>query len=150
RVLQLQDLPLDVHRDLARQVAVGHGRGDGSNVAHLGGQVAGHAVDAVGEILPGTRDAFDAGLTAELALGAHFPGHASYFGGEGAELIDHLVDGLGSAQELSLEGTVVVLQGHGLRQVALGDGADDPGGFAGRVDQVVDQVVDRVNRLLPE
>src|SRR5204862_220578 len=34
-VLQLEDLALDVDRDLARQVAAGDGRGDVGDVAHL-------------------------------------------------------------------------------------------------------------------
>ena len=42
-VLQLEDLALDVDGDLLGQVAVGDGGGDVGDVAHLGGQVAGHA-----------------------------------------------------------------------------------------------------------
>ena len=43
-VLQLENFALHVHRDLARQVAAGHGRGHFGDVAHLAGQVAGHGV----------------------------------------------------------------------------------------------------------
>src|ERR1700745_2694795 len=43
--------------ELAGEVAAGDGGGDFSNVADLAGQVAGHGVDGVGEILPGTSDA---------------------------------------------------------------------------------------------
>ena len=39
RVLQLQDLALDIDGDLLRQVAVGHGRGHLGDVAHLVGEV---------------------------------------------------------------------------------------------------------------
>ena len=42
-VLQLEDLALDVDGDLLRQVAVGDGRRHLGDVAHLGGEVAGHA-----------------------------------------------------------------------------------------------------------
>src|SRR5439155_18287634 len=59
RVLQVKNLPLDVDGDLAGQVAGGHGFGNLSDVAHLAGEVAGHEVHGVGEIFPGTGDAFD-------------------------------------------------------------------------------------------
>ena len=56
-VFQLQDLALDVHRDLLGEVAVGHRGGDVGDVADLAGQVAGHEIDAVGEVFPGAGDA---------------------------------------------------------------------------------------------
>ena len=133
-----------------RQVAVGDGGRHFGDVAHLAGQVAGHRVHGVGQVLPRAGDALHLGLAAELAFGAHFAGHAGHFRRERAELIDHRVDGLGGAEELALQRPVVDLQGHRLRQVALGHGADDAGRLAGRVDEVVDQVVDRLDRLLPE
>ncbi len=40
------------------------------DVTHLAGQVAGHRVNVVGEILPGAGDARHLGLAAELAFGA--------------------------------------------------------------------------------
>ena len=43
RVLELEDLPLHVDGDLLREVAVGDGGGDLGDVAHLVGEVAGHA-----------------------------------------------------------------------------------------------------------
>ena len=67
------------------------------------------------------------GLAAELALGADLAGDARHLGGERAELVDHRVDGLGGAEELALQRPAVDLQGHRLREVALGDGADDAG-----------------------
>ena len=150
RVLQLEDFALHVDRDLLGQVAVGDGGGHVGDVAHLAGQVAGHAVDGVGQVLPRAGDALHLGLAAELAFGAHFAGHAGHFRGERAELIDHRVDRLGGAQELALQRAVVDFQGHRLRQIALGHGADHAGRFAGRMDQVVDQLVDRLDRLVPE
>src|SRR5262249_52784835 len=51
-VLQLQDLSLDVDGDLLGEVAVGHRGGDQRDVAHLIGQVGGHEVDVVGQVLP--------------------------------------------------------------------------------------------------
>ena len=71
-VLQLEDLAAHVDGDLLRQVAVGDRGGDLGDVAHLAGQVAGHRVDVVGEVLPRAGDAAHLGLAAELAFGADF------------------------------------------------------------------------------
>ncbi len=101
RVLQLQDLALDVDGDLPREVAVGHRLGDVGDVAHLLGQVAGHVVDAVGEVLPGAGHALDVGLAAELALRAHLARHPGHLGGERAELVDHGVDGVLQLEDLA-------------------------------------------------
>src|SRR5205085_2613239 len=60
-VLELQNLALDIHRDLAAEVAVGDGRRHRRDVPHLGGEVTRHAVDGVGEVLPGAGDALDPG-----------------------------------------------------------------------------------------
>ena len=53
------------------------------DVADLGGEVAGEAVHAVGELLPHARDAANVGLRAQLALGADLAGDADDLGGEG-------------------------------------------------------------------
>ena len=52
-VLQLENLALGVDGDLLRQVALGDGGRHLGDVAHLGGEVRGEAVDVVGEVLPG-------------------------------------------------------------------------------------------------
>ena len=62
-----------------RQVAVGDGGRHVGDIAHLGREIAGHHVDAVGQVLPRAGDAFDLGLPAELAFGADFAGHARHF-----------------------------------------------------------------------
>ena len=81
---QVGDFALGFDRQLLLQVAVGHGRHDLGDAAHLAGQVAGHQVDGVGQVLPGAGHALDLGLAAELAFGADFAGHAGHFGGERA------------------------------------------------------------------
>src|SRR5207244_10173108 len=68
------------------QVTVSDGRGDIGDVTDLSGEVAGHEIDAVGEVLPCPRHAGHISLTAELALGAHLPGHARHFRRKRAEL----------------------------------------------------------------
>src|SRR5205823_3808811 len=66
---------------------------DFGDVADLGGQIARHRVDAVGEILPGAGDAGHLGLAAQLAVGADFARHARDFAGKRIELIHHGVEG---------------------------------------------------------
>src|SRR5204863_245303 len=52
RVLQFQDFATDIDGDLLRQVAVRDRSRDLRDVTHLTGQVAGHRVHRIGEILP--------------------------------------------------------------------------------------------------
>src|SRR3712207_7739363 len=55
RSFHLEDLPSDIDRDLAREIAVrdrGRNLGD---VAHLTGEVAGHHVHVVREVFPRDR-----------------------------------------------------------------------------------------------
>ena len=93
-VFEFENFALHVHRDLARQVAARHGRCHFGDVSHLAGQVAGHEVDVVGEILPGAGHAGHLRLAAQLAFGADFAGHARHFAGERVELVHHRVDGV--------------------------------------------------------
>ena len=82
RVLELEDLALDVDGDLLREVAVRDRGRDRGDVAHLLGQRGGHEVDVVGQVAPGAGDALHLGLAAELALGADLAGDAGDLGGE--------------------------------------------------------------------
>ena len=148
-VLQLQDLALHVDGDLLREVAVrdrGRHLGD---VADLAGEVRGHEVDVVGQVLPGAGDALDLGLAAELAFRSDLARDAGHLGGEGAELADHRVHDLADAQELAAQRAAVDLELHGLRQVALGDGADDARDLGRRLDEVADHRVHRIDALGP-
>jgi len=63
--------------------------------------------------------------------------------------VNHRVDGLCRLQELSLHGTAVDLGGHGLAEVTAGDRSDHPGHLARGPDQVLDQLVHRVDRFCP-
>src|SRR5690606_24606495 len=71
RVFQLEDLAFGVDGDFAGEVAARDGGGDLGDVADLVGEVGRHAVDVVGEILPGAGRAADVGLAAEFAVGAY-------------------------------------------------------------------------------
>src|SRR6185503_4690866 len=144
-VLELENLALDVDRNLAREVAARDRRRDFGDVSHLGREVAGHRVDGVGEVLPRAADAGHRGLPAELAFGADFAGDARDFGGERPQLFDHRVDGLLQLQNLAanvdrdLAGQVA--GGHGDRDIR--DVADLSREIAGHLIDVVGEVLPR-------
>src|SRR5204862_488504 len=114
-----------VHRDLAREVAVGDGGGHFGDVADLGGEDGGRGVEGVGEVLPGAGDAFHIGLAAELAFGADFAGDAGDFGGEGAELLHHGVHGLFELKDFAAD-----VHGDFAGEVAVGHRDGDFGDVA--------------------
>ncbi len=58
----------------------------------MAGEVAGHEVDVIGEILPRPADAGHLRLTAQLAFGADFARNTCYFASEPIELVDHRVN----------------------------------------------------------
>ena len=62
--------PFASQRQLTLEVAVRDAGDDARDAANLFGEVPGHEVDGVGEVLPGAGDAGDPGLTAELPFGA--------------------------------------------------------------------------------
>ena len=77
-----------------RQVAVGNRCGDSAMLRTCPVRLLAIEVDAVGQILPRARDAFDIGLPAEFAVRSHFAGDTRDFRGEGVQLIHHDVDGV--------------------------------------------------------
>ena len=85
----------------------------------------------------------------KLSVGAYFAGHASYFGGEHAELLNHGVDDVGGAKELAFERAAIDVEPDGLRQVALRDGGDGAGDFGRGPEQILDQRIDRDFHLAP-
>src|SRR5262249_54908559 len=110
----------------------------------LRGEVAGHGVDGVGEILPGTGDAGDESLTTEFAVGADFASDAGDFGGEGAQLVHHRVDGF-----LKLEDFTAYVGGNFAREVAAGDGGVHVGVATDLGGEVAGHGVDGVGEILP-
>ena len=120
-----KNLALHLDGDLRGKIALGDGGGHVGDVADLAGEVGGHEVDVVGEILPGAGDAGHLRLAAELAFGADLAGHARHFRGEAVELVDHRVDGV-----LQLENFALHLDGDLAGQVAAGDGGGDVGDVA--------------------
>src|SRR5207244_2277637 len=130
---------------LLGEVAVGDRGGHLGDVADLAGEVAGHRVDLVGEVLPRAAHAFHLGLAAELAFGADLAGDTGHLVGEGVELVDHRVDGVLELEDLytavfrALPGEVAV----GDRGGDLGDVADLAGEVAGHRVHVVSEVLPR-------
>ena len=148
-VFEFQNFAFDIDRDFLREVAVGHGGGHFGDVADLVGQVARHEVHVVGEIFPRSGDAFHLGLAAEFSFGADFAGHAGDFRGEGRQLVHHRVDDFGGSEEFAFERAAFDFERHGLREIALRHGADDARHFGGRLNQVADQSVDRIDTFRP-
>src|SRR5688500_10105158 len=125
RGLELEYFSIGVEGDFFRQDAAGHGDGEVGDVTDLGGQVTGHGVHTVGQVFPGSGDAGDDGLAAELAVGADLAGDAGDFGGEAAQLIDHGINGF-----FELEDFAAHVDSNLFRQVAVGDGDGDVGDAA--------------------
>ncbi len=146
---QLENFAAGVHGDFAGEVAVGYGNSHFRDVAHLVGQVVGHGIYIVGEILPHARYAFYFRLATELSFRAHFPGNSCYLCSEHAYLFDHLVDDFGGVQEFALQLTAFDFQRNGLREIAFGHGSDAAGDFCGGPKQVVDQRVYRSFHCAP-
>ncbi len=148
-LLELEDLAADVDGDLLREVALlnrGRNLGDVSDLAR---QVARHQVDVVGQVLPHASHAAHVCLAAELALGAHLARHTRDLVRKSVQLTHHRVDRPGGGEELSLEGTTLDRQRHRLGKVAVGHRADDSRDLGVGLGQVLDQVVDGVERGRP-
>src|SRR5205823_5095771 len=145
RVLQLEDLALDLDSDLLGQVALLNGSGDFGNVANLGRQVGGQLVDVVGQVLPSARGTEDVGLTAEAAFGADLAGHAGDLAGEGVQLVDHAIDRVLQVEDLAAD-----VDGDLLGEVALGDGGRHFRNVADVGRQVAGHEIDVVGEVFPD
>src|SRR6266566_1901744 len=102
-VLELENFSFDVHRDLLREVAAGDSRGHLGDVPDLIGEVGRHEVDVVGQVFPGTADALDLSLAAELSFGTDFAGDAGDFRSERRKLVHHVVDGVLELENFSFD-----------------------------------------------
>ena len=116
---------LGLDREVLFQVAVGDGGHDLDDAAHLLGQVGGHHVHVVGQVLPGAGDAGHLGLAAEAAFGADLARHARDFAGERVQLVDHRVERVLELEDLALD-----VDRDLARQVAARDGGRDLGDVA--------------------
>src|SRR5207247_2042291 len=118
---------------------------DLGDVADLAGQVAGHDVHVVGQVLPDAADALHLGLTAEVAFGAHLAGDTRDLVAERIELVDHSIDGV-----LELEDLPPHIDGDLLREVALLDRGRDLGDVADLAGQVAGHDVHVVGQVIPD
>ena len=146
---QLENFAAHIDCNLARQIAAGHGSGNFCDVAHLAGQVAGHEIDVVGEILPGAGHIGNLRLPAQFAFRSYFAGNAGYLGGEHAELLNHRVDQVGRAQKFAFQRPAIHVKSYSLRQVTLRNGCDRACDFRRGTKQIFHQSVDRNFHLPP-
>ena len=116
---------------LRRKIAVRHGGGHFGDVANLAGQVAGHRIDRIRQILPDAGDALHFRLTAESAFGTYFARHARHFRCERTELIHHRVDGV-----LQLQNFAARIHRDFRGQIARRHGRSDARDIANLVGQI--------------
>ena len=140
--------------DLPREIALGDGCRDQSDVPHLRGEPVRHRVDGIGQVLPRTRHSTHLGLTAELALRAHFAGDPGHLVGERRQLVDQAVDGAAHLQELAAQRVRRTVRGqrpqiHPLLEVALGHRREHAAHLGDRSHQVVDERVRPVDGRRP-
>ena len=144
RLLEVEDLPLGGDGDLPRQIAARDRRGDQRDVAYLVGQVAGQHVHVVGQVFPDAGDAANVRLSAQPALRTDLPRNPCDLGREGAELVDHGVDGVLQRQDLTPD-----VHRDLLREVAVGDRGGHLRDVAHLIRQVPGEDVDVVGQVLP-
>src|SRR4029453_15753539 len=114
------------------------------DVPHLAGQVAGHGVDGVGEVLPGAGYAGHDGLAAEFAISTHLARYACHFRGERAELVHHGIDGLFKLQDFATD-----IDRDLAREVTAGHGDGDLGDVTHLRRQVTGHGVNGVGKVFP-
>ena len=138
-VLELEELALDLDRDLLAQVAVGHRGGHHGDIPQLICHIAGHQIDVVGQVFPDTGhlDGHRRRLT-ELAFGSDLSGNTCNLGSKPVELVDHAVDGVLQLQHLAADIRVDLLA-----EIAAGDRTDHSLHLDCGPHQRLDQAVDR-------
>src|SRR5207237_587181 len=140
----LENLATHVHCDFAGEVAVGHRNGDFGDVADLVGEVAGHGIHVVGQILPGARHTGHCGLATQSAFRTYLAGHAADFGSKGVQLVHHRVDRVLEFKDFSPH-----VHGDLARQVAVSDRRGYFGDVADLRRQIVGHRVDVVGQVFP-
>ncbi len=141
---ECRHLAFRFHREVLLEVAVGDSGHHFDDAAHLFGQVGGHHIHGIGQILPGAGNAGHLRLTAEEALGADFAGDTRHFGGKTVELIHHRIDGVFQFENFALD-----VDRDLAGQVAARHGGGHLGDVAHLGRQVRRQQVDVVGQILP-
>src|SRR6185503_7813493 len=115
-----------------------------SNVADLGGQIAGHRVDRIGEVFPRAGHTFDVRLAAEFSFGGDFAGAAGDFRSKRTELVDHGIDSVFQFQDFTFD-----IHGDGLGKVSIGDGGGDGSDVTDLGRQVAGHEIHRISQIFP-
>src|SRR5207248_1147963 len=144
RAGQCGNLPLGIDGQLLLEVAVGHGRDDLGDATDLAGEVAGHEVHVVGQVLPGAGHSLHLRLTAQLAFGTDFTSHARHFACARPLLVHHGVDGVLELGDLAFD-----VDGDLLSEVAVGHGGGDVGDVAYLSSKIAGHEIDAVGQVLP-
>ena len=142
--LEQENFTADVHGDFLRQVAAGNGRGHFCDIPNLASQVAGHGVDGVGEIFPGSTNTGHLRLAAQLSVSTDFAGHARYFRCERTQLVHHRVQSV-----LELENFALHVDRDLARQIAASHGRRHFGNISNLTSQVAGHEVHVIGEILP-
>jgi len=86
--LELEHLAAHRDGDLLGEVAIATAVVTSAMLRTCAVRVAGHLLTEVGEVFPGSGDAFDLRLTAQPSFGADFARDARHLAGERVELVD--------------------------------------------------------------
>src|SRR5581483_2314724 len=120
RVLKFENFAFYINRDFAREIPAGHGSCDLSNVSDLRSEVAGHGIDRIGQIFPGTGHPRHVGLTAKPPFAAHLASHAGHLAGNPVQLVHHRVKSFFELQNFAAD-----VYGDFAGQIAIRDGGCD-------------------------
>src|SRR5207245_2811125 len=120
-------------------------RDDAGDTTHLVGEVTRHQVHADGQVFPGTGNALDLCLAAQLAFGADLAGHARDFRGEDGEIVDYGVDRVRQVEDLAAD-----IDGDLLRQVAVRHRGRHLGNVAHVGREVAGHEIHVVGEVLPD
>ena len=101
-VFQFQDFALYIDRDLLGEITACYCCGNFRNVAYLTGEIPGHEIYTVGQILPSTCHAMNVRLSAKNSFRADLARDAGYLRCKRAELVHHGVDGVFQLQNFPL------------------------------------------------
>src|SRR5690606_9701191 len=131
------------HHHLLLEVTGGNAGHNPGNAAHLIGEVVGHDVHAVGQILPDSGYAGHLCLAAQLTFGAHLAGDPRHLAGEAVELVHHGVDGV-----LELENLAAHIHRNLAGEVAVGHRRGDRRDVTHLAGQVTGHQVHAVSEVL--
>src|SRR5215475_1439748 len=143
-VFQVGHFAAGLHLNRAREVTLGHRRGNLRDRTNLAGEVRSKQVDVAREVPPGTGRAGDVCLSTETAFDTDLTRDVRHLISKSPESIGHIVDGLGEGGDLTL-----CLDGEALIEITLGHRCHDLGDPADLFGQVRSHEIDVVGEVLP-